>query len=235
MAPGSKKHVALTVRGDRNETRLTFPTVLDDGALERLAEIVRRKDPARVYYLVEMRGPRHIQKGDTLYVWHVGDGFAHEDGWWVDAMEQNAARKGAPRFSRHNQPITCRSCGKRTTQEVQGTTTELCARCLRESDLENEHNDEHFQGPVAGCPWCEKAQKGSTPNGGYYVWVLGSHNEPLEEGPAGPHELESAKTFARISATKGAHDRVVSRGRNPEAPSFEIVRRYRAGTGERTV
>jgi hypothetical protein len=74
------------------------------------------------------------------------------------------------------------------------------------------------------------------PNRGvYYVWVIGGNNQPLDEGPFGPHDLEGAKTFARISATKGAHDRAVSRGVDPKASSFEIVRRYRAGSGERVL
>ncbi len=74
------------------------------------------------------------------------------------------------------------------------------------------------------------------PNAGsYYVWVIGSNNQPLDEGPFGPHDLEGAKTFARISATEGGHDRAVSRGLDPKASSFEIVRRYRAGSGERVL
>ena len=70
---------------------------------------------------------------------------------------------------------------------------------------------------------------------GYYVWVLArGSNAPLAEGPWGPYDsLESAKTFARIGATEGAHDRAVSTGLDPKAPSFQIVRRYESGTGER--
>lgn len=74
------------------------------------------------------------------------------------------------------------------------------------------------------------------PNGsGYYVWALArGSNEPLAEGPWGPYEtLESAKTFARIGATEGAHDRAVSLGFDPESASFRIVRRYQAGSGDR--
>lgn len=74
------------------------------------------------------------------------------------------------------------------------------------------------------------------PNGsGYYVWALArGSNEPLAEGPWGPYEtLESAKTFARIGATEGAHDRAVSLGFDPESTAFRIVRRYEARTGER--
>jgi len=70
----------------------------------------------------------------------------------------------------------------------------------------------------------------------HYVWVLGRSGEPLStEGPYGPYALSRAETFARIAATKGAHDRAVSRGLDPLASTFTIVRRYRAGTGERTL
>ena len=69
----------------------------------------------------------------------------------------------------------------------------------------------------------------------YYVWALARGSDaPIDEGPWGPYDnLTSAKTFARIGATEGAHDRAVSMGLNPQSPSFEIVRRYEARTGER--
>lgn len=76
------------------------------------------------------------------------------------------------------------------------------------------------------------------PNGaGYYVWVVDSSSRPLaKEGPKGPyHTLEGAKPYARISATEGAHDRIISRGRDPRPDDFEIVRRYKARTGERVI
>jgi len=70
----------------------------------------------------------------------------------------------------------------------------------------------------------------------YHVWVLDYRGVPLDsEGPYGPYSLDRAKQFARISATEGDHDRVVSHGGNPDASTFEIVRRYRRGTGERIV
>lgn len=74
------------------------------------------------------------------------------------------------------------------------------------------------------------------PNGsGYYVWALArGSDKPLAEGPWGPYDtLESAKTFARIGATEGAHDRAVSLGFDPESAGFRILRRYQAGSGER--
>ncbi len=81
----------------------------------------------------------------------------------------------------------------------------------------------------------DKLAFGHTPNGGYYVWVLASDGAPKDEGPYGPKPLEEAKQFARIAATNGAHDRAVSRGLDPQSPSFEVVRRYQRGTGERVL
>ncbi len=77
---------------------------------------------------------------------------------------------------------------------------------------------------------------GYTPNHSavYYVWLLDYRGVPLDtEGPYGPMALDSASANARIAAKNGDHDRVVSLGLDPEAKSFEIVRRYRRGTGER--
>jgi hypothetical protein len=56
--------------------------------------------------------------------------------------------------------------------------------------------------------------------------------EPVE-GPYGPHDLVSSKTFARISATKGRSNRAVSRGLDPTSASFQVVRIYESGTGKR--
>lgn len=57
----------------------------------------------------------------------------------------------------------------------------------------------------------------------FYVWVVGKPGEVH-----GPYRtLKSAKTFARIGATKGAHDRAVTRGKSPK----NVVRYYQAGTG----
>jgi len=73
--------------------------------------------------------------------------------------------------------------------------------------------------------------------GSYWVWLVqpGTNQPMTSEGPHGPHDLRGAKTFARIGATKGSHDRAVSKGRDPRAPGFEIVRVYRAGSGNRAV
>jgi hypothetical protein len=73
--------------------------------------------------------------------------------------------------------------------------------------------------------------------GSYWVWLVRKGtSEPLtSEGPYGPHDLQGARTFARIGATEGEHDRAVSQGKDPGAAGFSIVRIYRAGSGERVV
>lgn len=86
--------------------------------------------------------------------------------------------------------------------------------------------------PVSSRP-AERAKNGA----GYYVWVVDSSSRPLaKEGPYGPyHTLEGAKPYARISATEGAHDRIISRGRDPRSDDFEVVRKYQARTGKRII
>ena len=60
------------------------------------------------------------------------------------------------RFSRFNQPIKCRGCGKLTTERVAGTYgLDMCQVCIREAELENEHLDTGHAERVEGCPTCE--------------------------------------------------------------------------------
>jgi hypothetical protein len=68
-------------------------------------------------------------------------------------------------------------------------------------------------------------------SGAYYVWVLrqGSDVPLSSEGPYGPMSLLRAEQTARVGATKGIHDRAVSRGRDPSSGAFRILRRYAAG------
>jgi hypothetical protein len=98
-------------------------------------------------------------------------------------------------------------------------------RELVESDTQ--HQGSHYQ--LVELPYMPNA-------GDHYVWVVERSGKPVpDEGPYGPYQVKSAKTFARIAAREGEHDRVVSKGYDPQASSFEIVRRYRAGTGERVL
>lgn len=69
--------------------------------------------------------------------------------------------------------------------------------------------------------------KGGDVKAQYYVWVVGKPGEVH-----GPYRtLKSAKTFARIGATEGKHDRAVTRGKNPK----NVVRYYQRGTGASVV
>jgi hypothetical protein len=73
---------------------------------------------------------------------------------------------------------------------------------------------------------------GQTPNSfGHYVWVILPDGTP-KEGPYGPYPLDEAEQMASGGAAEGTDDCAVSFGSLPSSSSFEIVRRYRRGTGE---
>jgi len=83
----------------------------------------------------------------------------------------------------------------------------------------------------------KKLGKGEGPKA-YFVWTVGYNKRtkvvrplPKEPGPFGPHCFWNAKTFARIAATKGKHDRAVTLGWDITDPSFKIVRVYEGRTG----
>lgn len=82
----NKRLVAVVVRGEQNDTRITYPQELTQAALNGLACFVAGKDPTRTYYVMSItkQGYRFV-KHNVLYVWHVGDGFEHHEGWWIDA------------------------------------------------------------------------------------------------------------------------------------------------------
>lgn len=67
----------------------------------------------------------------------------------------------------------------------------------------------------------------------YYLWTITPQNEPLDEEPLGPFALPAASQHGRIKAKVGKNDRVVSSGRFPDAPEFQILRRFAARTGKR--
>ncbi len=80
------------------------------------------------------------------------------------------------------------------------------------------------------------ARRGLTANRSsvHYVWLIDYRGVPMDsEGPYGPMSLARAEAFARIGAKEGDHDRVVSIGKEVMSDGFEILRRYRRGTGER--
>lgn len=67
------------------------------------------------------------------------------------------ARARKQGFSRHNQPVPCKVCGKLTTEIVGGHIgLEMCGKCIDQSGLENEHADGyHDDAPNAECPDCK--------------------------------------------------------------------------------
>lgn len=77
--------VAAFIVGEQNVTRITTAGPLNDATLDRLARYVATGKPWRTYYvmLVEDRLWKKRRGHDPLYVWHVGEGFEHADGWWV--------------------------------------------------------------------------------------------------------------------------------------------------------
>lgn len=76
--------VAVVVAGDANMTRVTHPRVLSEPTLDSFAASVQKKQPNRLYYIYEFNEAGTRKKGDPLYVWHVGAGFSHANGWWTD-------------------------------------------------------------------------------------------------------------------------------------------------------
>jgi len=60
-------------------------------------------------------------------------------------------------FSRRNQPVKCRICGKLTTwSDVNGNRgLDLCKDCFDRATLDNEHYDGHHEGaPNGSCRLC---------------------------------------------------------------------------------
>lgn len=59
-------------------------------------------------------------------------------------------------FSRFNQPVACRLCGKKTTwSEANGNHgLDLCRACFEAATLENDHHDNGHEQIVDGCPVC---------------------------------------------------------------------------------
>lgn len=78
--------IAAFVVGKENVTRITRAYPLSDENLAHLRAIVATKAAGRTYYvmLVEDRLWKKRPGKDPLFYWHVGEGFTHEEGWWVD-------------------------------------------------------------------------------------------------------------------------------------------------------
>lgn len=84
--------VAVVVErtGSSQATRITSSAgcELNEGTLAAFAEVVRGKAPDGTYSVVELKpsatGRQRPRIGFTCYKWHVGEGFEHKEGWWVD-------------------------------------------------------------------------------------------------------------------------------------------------------
>lgn len=80
-----KDRVAAFVLGAQNLTRVTAPVDHGDAGLESLRRQVARKEPGRIYLVLRVldRKGGLTKVGEPLARWHVGEGFVHEEGWWV--------------------------------------------------------------------------------------------------------------------------------------------------------
>jgi len=77
--------IAVAVAGPQRLTRITVALPRSAETLERFARAVARKQPGRIYYVVAVdEATWGSRRKDVLYTWHVGEGFAHEEGWWVE-------------------------------------------------------------------------------------------------------------------------------------------------------
>ena len=63
----------------------------------------------------------------------------------------------------------------------------------------------------------------------YYVFETGKKKRP-ELVSRGPLTLQSAKSFARVGATYGKHDRVITT--DPKKKDFSVIAKYKAGSGK---
>lgn len=67
----------------------------------------------------------------------------------------------------------------------------------------------------------------------HHVWLAQGNEALTTEGPWGPFSLGQAKAFARVGATEGKHDRIVTAGAGRTPRAQRLVFRYEAGTGKR--
>lgn len=79
-----KDLIALFTVGGERVTRLTrgFPNT--EESLRSFGRIVATKNPRKAYYLFQVRESDWRRRPTPLFKWHVGEGFSHHQGWWVD-------------------------------------------------------------------------------------------------------------------------------------------------------
>lgn len=71
------------------------------------------------------------------------------------------------KFTRFLQPVTCHSCGKRTTwSDANGNIgLDLCKDCFDAATLENAHFDGYHEGaPDAACKHCKPGPGPTAPS-----------------------------------------------------------------------
>lgn len=160
---------------------------------------------------------------------HIAEGHASGPAWYRGSQCELApnvrAREHSGRFDHDDMGLLC-ECSHTLGKHGVGTGKPGARRVCQ-------HGTDGLDDPC-DCENFRRART-QTANSGYYVWVLRPDGAPTDEGPYGPHPLETAEQVARVAATKGIHDRSVTRGTDPHSPSFEIMRRYRRGTGERII
>lgn len=89
------EELGLVVSGSSQEVCIEYalPGSMDpEAGLQRLldawARQVAKKNPQRSYTVRRITHGRRngrTYKKETLFFWHVGDGFTHAEGWWCNA------------------------------------------------------------------------------------------------------------------------------------------------------
>lgn len=86
--------------------------------------------------------------------------------------------------------------------------------------------------PREGCALCmDWHEKGKHRR---VVWAVDLSDKPIGEGRSFV-DLKSASEFAQQQAIRSSSDQVVSVGYNVSDSGFKIVRRYRAGSGDKVL
>ncbi len=71
--------IKAAVQGPQNMTSLSGGFPHNQESLDLLGRhIAQNKTPGKRYYIVTQRDKI------PLYRWHVGEGFKHSEGWWVE-------------------------------------------------------------------------------------------------------------------------------------------------------
>jgi hypothetical protein len=77
--------IAVVVSGPKNLTRISGAVPHSQKALDTFAALVAAKEPGRHYYVAAVDEQTWgTRRKELMYSWHVGEGFTHDQGWWVD-------------------------------------------------------------------------------------------------------------------------------------------------------